>query len=518
MTVNGDTDIEPTETFLVNVTNVSGATILDGQGQGTIQNDDSPVLSINNVSANEGNSGTTTFTFTVTSTLAAPAGGITFDIATADNTATSASGDYVARSLTAQTIPAGQTTYTFDVAVNGDTSPEPDETFFVNISNPSAGGGATISGSGQGTGTIQNDDGALVVISQVYGGGGNTSAAYNADFVELFNRSSGAVNITGWSLQNQSATTVGGAGGTNWTAASLCPTGPCIIAAHSYYLVRLQSPGSPGAALPTPDSTLTTTINLSATAGKVALVNNTAVLVSPSGSGCPSSFASVVDFVGYGTGGSGANCFEGSAAATGPASTPTSVTNTTSVFRKSGGCIDTNDNAADFATSAANPRNSASAANDCSTGFRPDISINDPAAVTEGDSGTTTLTFNVTLSAPNNTQTVTVNYATADGTATAGADYQAASGTVTFNPTETTKPIVITINSDLLDEANETFFVNLSNATNAAILDPQGKGRSTTTIQRRRFRLTICRTFLKVIPEQVSLTLPLRSLPRAARR
>ena len=181
--VNGDLNVEPNETFFVNVTNVLGATILDGQGQGTIQNDDSPVLSINDVALNEGNSGTTTFTFTVTSSLPAPAGGITFDIATADGTATSAGGDYVARSLSGQTMPATQTTYTFDVTVNGDTLVEPNETFSVNLSHPS---GATIS-DGQGVGTIQNDDTANLVISQVYPGGGLTNASFTNDFIELFN-------------------------------------------------------------------------------------------------------------------------------------------------------------------------------------------------------------------------------------------------------------------------------------------------------------------------------------------
>ncbi|PYS77741.1 MAG: hypothetical protein DMF70_16085 [Acidobacteria bacterium] len=202
VTVNGDSNIEPNETFFVNVTNVTGASIGDGQGLGTIVNDDSPVLSINDVSASEGNTGTATFTFTVTSTLPAPAGGITFDIATQDSTATFASGDYVARSLTGQTISTGQTTYTFDVTVNGDTLVEPNEAFFVKISNPS-GGGATIGGSGQGTGTIQNDDTALLVISQVYGGGNNSGATYQNDFVELYNRGTTTVNfaITPYSIQ-----------------------------------------------------------------------------------------------------------------------------------------------------------------------------------------------------------------------------------------------------------------------------------------------------------------------------
>src|SRR5205807_1614401 len=135
VTVNGDTKIEPNETFFVNVANISGATVADGQGVGKILNDDIARLSINDVSANEGNSGTTTFTFTVTSSLPAPAGGLTFNIATQDSTATVADNDYVARSLAGQTIPAGRQTYLFDVNVNGDTLVEPNETFFVNLAN-----------------------------------------------------------------------------------------------------------------------------------------------------------------------------------------------------------------------------------------------------------------------------------------------------------------------------------------------------------------------------------------------
>ena len=189
VTVNGDLNIESNETFVVNVTNVSGAIAGDAQGVGTIQNDDSPTLTINDVAANEGSGGTKTFAFTVSSSLPAPAGGITFDIATADGTAhdhnpASEDNDYVARILTAQTIPAGLQTYTFDVTVNGDLLVESNETFFVNVTNVS---GASIA-DGQGQGTIQNDDTANLIISQVYAGGGNSAALYTHDFVEVFNR------------------------------------------------------------------------------------------------------------------------------------------------------------------------------------------------------------------------------------------------------------------------------------------------------------------------------------------
>ena len=113
-----------------------------------------PSLSINDVTQNEGNSGSTNFNFTVSLSAPAPAGGIVFDIATANNTATNANSDYTAKSLTSQTIPAGSSTYNFSVAVNGDTAVEPNETFFVNVTNVT---GATIA-DGQALGTITNDD------------------------------------------------------------------------------------------------------------------------------------------------------------------------------------------------------------------------------------------------------------------------------------------------------------------------------------------------------------------------
>src|SRR5204863_3823937 len=105
----------------------------------------------------------------------------------------------------------------------------------------------------------------------------------------------------------------------------------------------------------------------------------------------------------------------------------------------------------------------------------PTISIADAPAVTEGNAGTAPAAFTVTLSAASN-QTVTVAYATGNGTATAGSDYQAASGTLTFAPGETSKTITILVNGDRLPEPNETFYVNLSAATNAGIAAGQGVG------------------------------------------
>jgi uncharacterized repeat protein (TIGR01451 family) len=168
VTVNGDVLPETDETFFVNVTNVSGASAVDAQGVGTIVNDDAaPHLTIDDVSHSEGSAGTTTYTFTVSLDEPAGAGGVTFDIATANGTATAPS-DYTASTLTAQTIPAGGTTYTFDVLVNGDTTGEPDENLFVNVTNATN----AIVDDGQGVGTIVNDD--LQKIHDLQGAGSGT--------------------------------------------------------------------------------------------------------------------------------------------------------------------------------------------------------------------------------------------------------------------------------------------------------------------------------------------------------
>jgi len=100
------------------------------------------------------------------------------------------------------------------------------------------------------------------------------------------------------------------------------------------------------------------------------------------------------------------------------------------------------------------------------------LAIND-VTVTEGTGGTTTATFTVTRT-PAVATTSTVQYATANGTATAPADYTATSGTLTFNPGDATKTIAVNVVADNIDESDETFVVNLSNATGASINRAQG--------------------------------------------
>ena len=160
-----------------------------------------PVLSINNVTLSEGDAGTVTFTFTVSLSAPAGPGGVTFDIATADGTATddtpaTEDNDYVGISLTGQTIPAGSSTYTFNVTVNSDNVPEANETFFVNVTNVT---GATVS-DGQGQGTINNDDtpGTLAIndVTLAEGNSGTTAFTFT---VTRSGGSEGTVGAT-WTL------------------------------------------------------------------------------------------------------------------------------------------------------------------------------------------------------------------------------------------------------------------------------------------------------------------------------
>ena len=102
------------------------------------------------------------------------------------------------------------------------------------------------------------------------------------------------------------------------------------------------------------------------------------------------------------------------------------------------------------------------------------LSINS-VSLKDGTSGTTKFNFTVTLSA-SSTQPVTVAYATADGTATAGVDYTAASGTLTFQPGQTQRTITVLVKGEKLHENDDTFSVNLSDASGATINSGVGTG------------------------------------------
>lgn len=165
-----------------------------------------------------------------------------------------------------------------------------------------------------------------VVISQVYGGGGNSGATLKNDFIELYNRGTTAVSVTAWSVQYASST------GTSWQRTNLSGT----LQPGQYFLVQ-EAAGAGGTVdLPAPNAI--GSIAMSATTGKVALVDNQTTLTGT----CP---AAVVDFLGYGT----ANCYETSPTA--------ALSNTTAALRKLNGAQDTDNNQDDFVVGAPSPRN-----------------------------------------------------------------------------------------------------------------------------------------------------------------
>ncbi len=217
---------------------------------------------------------------------------------------------------------------------------------------------------------------AQVVISQVYGGGGNTGAPLKNDFVELFNRGASPVSLTGLSIQYASATGTGNFGTNAITALS------GTLNTGQYYLVQLAG-GANGVPLPAPDAT--GTANMSGTGGKIALISGTTGLACNGGSTpcTQEQLDRIQDLVGW----DGANFFEGAAA---PA-----TSNTTALFRANGGCIDTNNNSADFTAGTPGPRNTASPHHFCTEPTNPaGVGAANPAALTAGD--TTLLTVAVT--------------------------------------------------------------------------------------------------------------------------
>jgi predicted extracellular nuclease len=207
---------------------------------------------------------------------------------------------------------------------------------------------------------------ADLVVSQVYGGGGNAGATYTHDYIEIFNRGTGTVSLDGMSLQYASATGTGNFGANAAMLTELNGT----LAPGQYLLVQESSNAAVGAPLPTPDIVDATPILMAAGAGKVALVTGQTSLGCNGSSGQPcdaAALARIVDLVGYGN----ANFSEGSPA---PA-----ISATLSDFRSEGGCVDTDNNSLDFAAATPNARNTASALRDCSGDAAPFIAATTPA-------------------------------------------------------------------------------------------------------------------------------------------
>ncbi len=366
--VAGDRINEANETFNLKLLNPVNAVLTDATGVATIvdNNDPVPTLTILDATVSEGNTGTKNLTFAVK--LSGISGkSITASYATADGTATSAS-DYQARSGVV-TFGPGSLSQTISVPITGDTSPETDELFYLNLTNVA---NATL-GDGQATGTIQDDD--SLVVDDVTVAEGDSGASVATRTIRLLAPRDEPVSVD-YATANATASA-----GTDYVGVS----GTATFAPGE--TVKTVDVPILGDALDEPDQTFY--LNLS---------NPVGILIADS-------------------------------------------------------------------------RGTATILND---DVSPFVTISD-AMIAEGNAGTKTLSFKLLLSRPSG-QNVAVTYSTADGTASAAAgDYVSRSGTVTFGPGSTSQTISITVNGDMLAESNETFYLNLLSVTNASLADNQGQ-------------------------------------------
>ena len=494
VTINGDTTVEPDETFTVTVSNVAGATIADGSALGTISNDDSsgsPALSIGDVSISEGNAGTKTATFTV-SLSAAASGVVTYDIATSNGTATAGS-DYVASILSGQSIAAGRTSQTFSVTINGDTAVESDETFNVTVSNVA---GATIA-DGSAVGTITNDDASasptlsIGDVSIAEGNSGSKLATFTltlsapASGAVTYNIATAAGTATAPSdFVNKSMTGQSIAAGQTSKTFTVSIKGDTVTEPDETFFVNVTNvagatlaDGQAVGTITNDDGVTTPTLSI----GDVSLAEgNSGTKTATFTVTLSAAAAGAVTYdiaTSNGTATAGSDYVASSL--TGQSITAGQTSKTFSVTINGDTTVESDET---FTVTVSNVAGATIAdgsavgtiSNDDSSGS-PTLSIGD-VSLAEGNSGTKTATFTVSLSGAA-AGAVTYDIATSNGTATAGSDYVASSLTgQSIAAGQTSKTFVVTINGDTTVESDETFNVTVSNVAGATIADGSAIG------------------------------------------
>jgi hypothetical protein len=451
---------------------------------------EAPVLQISDKTVSETNAGSANAIFTVTLS-AASTQIITVDCATANGTAT-AGADYTATSGTL-TFNPGQTSKSVTVPILGDTLDEDNETFVVNLSNAA---GATIDDA-QGAGTIaDNDASATVTIDDVAIAEGNTGTS-NAVFTVSLNKIVGRTVTVRYATTNALATA-----GADYIAASGTLTfnpgettktisvpiiGDLVDEANETFKVNLS--GAVNALLS--DSLGQGTITDDDAAPTLSIGDATAV--SEDGAGAHNLLYTVtlsgatnrIVKVNYATSAPSVSGYATSGvdftAVSGTITFNPGQTSKTIVVPVLADTLDEVDEIVrvnlsnpSFATIADSQGQGTIADNDAS----PSLSINDIVTVEGTFSGGSGRAFTVTLSAVSG-RTVTVSYATANGTAVKPGDYTGSTGTLTFAPGQTTQTLLVGVYGDSIVEPDETFFVDLSNATGASINKARGTGTIT---------------------------------------
>jgi hypothetical protein len=483
VTINGDTKVESDEQFEVVLTGAVNAVVFepDMRRNGTIIDDDTnpiPTLTVADSSVIEGTGlGVTALIFTPT--LSAPAATpVTFTYSTANGTAT-VPADYNAVVGTG-VIPAGAISTTVLVNVAQDSLDEPNETLTLNLTGVQGATPATVSA----IGTIVDDDGepALTLAGTTVTegtGAGTTIAIFTAT---LSSASSLPITVT-YTTADGTATAL--TDYTTTTGLLVIPPGS-LSATISVNVVRdaldengetfrvllsnpvnvnLANTEATGTIIDdddTPTLTVADSSVIEGTGAGTTLAIFTATL----------SFASNLPVtVTYTTANGSATAPADYTAASGLLVIPPGSLSGTISVNVVRDALDENDET--FRVLLSNPV-SVNLANTEAIGtiIDDDVTVQVPAvrvgdvAIREGNTGTSTLVFSVTLSSAANTP-VSLNFATQNGSATAGVDYQPISGTLTFAPGETEKSVSVTIIGDILVESDETFLLVLSNLTGA---------------------------------------------------
>ena len=477
MAVRGDTTDELDETFLVNLSNASNATIADAQAVGTIKNDERTV-SIGDATVTEGTSGTVNAAFAIT--LSAPSTHVVTVTYTAAPATAAANIDYVPITGTL-TFQPGETTKTATVQVRGETRYERNETFYVNIAATHA-----LVTDGQGVGTILNDDPIpLVTVNDptvVEGNSGTRNLVYTvrlanpSDFATTVNYATGTGTATAGIDYTPVSGTLTFSPGTTALSVIVPVFGDADLEASETIPLQLTSVHNAVLLDDLGVGTITTD-------DQSLTIGDATVTETDSGTFAITftvSLSSAVPFevrVNYATANGSAGSGSDYVAATGTlVFAPGEATKTITIL----GIGETrNEQAETFNLNLSSAVNATIA----DTQGRATIVDNDPiptvsvsdASVVEGDSGNRALSFTLTLSAISG-QNVVVSYTTANGTATGGSDFTAVAGTVTIGAGAKTAVLNLNVAGDTAAEIDETLLLNLISATNATLADSQGVG------------------------------------------
>ncbi|MEL6559789.1 MAG: Calx-beta domain-containing protein [Bacteroidota bacterium] len=504
VTPSTDSDAEADETVSINMDNVTAGTVdvgdIDESDTAilTILNDDNVTASVDDPTVSEGDAGSATLTFTVTLSNPAPAGGATVDYATSDGTASSAS-DYTAIGTTTLSFSAGQTSRTVDVTVAGDETVEVDETITLTLSNPT--GTDVVIGDATGSGTITNDDVATVTVADISPNeNGTFTLSLISDNAVDGGFSLGVTTADGTAtagddytaLVSEAVTFAGTANETEQVTITVSDDN--VVEADETITISLDSK-----AAGTVD-----TGDIDITDGATATITNddqaTLTIENESGNEDDGAVTFTVTVDNAVDGGFTVDVNTADGTATIANSDYTAVSGSTLSFAGTAGESETfdvtptadvvgennetvnisMDNVTAVTVDAGDIDESDLATLTIVNDDDIELSVNDPS-VTEGDAGSVTLSFTVSLSAPAPTGGATVDYATSDGTAEAGTDYTAASGTVSFLAGETSQTVNVTVSGDEIVERDETITFTLSNATGTAVVITDATGTGTIT-------------------------------------